>query len=159
MLAPFGSGDVKDLGPHLEQALVRVFLADTQAGDVAVLQLALVRLQEVERGQTAANVVVGFLGERQQRRQVRFHALLPGDAQQTLSQPGGVGGWKLQHQGDLAQRPQSRRVEIVANTDDRSSDDSRTIFLPLCRRPPVLGPLLMLQNAHQIMDRSLWRAF
>ena len=72
---------------HLEERFVGVLLADVEVDDVAVAQLALVRLEEVEGGQTGSDVVVRLLAQRQQRRHVRPDRLLPGDGHQPLRQP------------------------------------------------------------------------
>ena len=82
-----GSGADSGRGRHLEETLVNVFLTDVEVDDVAVAQLTLLRLQEVKRRQAAADVVVGLLAQRQQRRHVRSDRLLPRNGHQALAQP------------------------------------------------------------------------
>ena len=146
----------------LEEALVGVLLADVEVDDIAVAQLALLRLEEVKRGQTAPDVLLRLLAQRQHGRHVRLDRVLPGNAHQSLRQsantnprnaisavpsqltrwgvsdesalPGWIGGWKLEDERHLPQRLQRRSVQLVADADDGPGHHQRSLLLLLGAR-------------------------
>jgi hypothetical protein len=99
--------------PHAEQALRRVLGADGQVRHVGRVQDSPALPEELEAGQTGADVVVCLLAEGEEGREVGSHALGGGHLFQAGGQLGAAGWRKRNHQGHLSQGPTNSVAEYA----------------------------------------------
>lgn len=122
--ALFGALDLEHGRPNLEQSLLLVLLADVRAQHVGQLQRLSAVREELQHRNARPDVVVGLFGQRQQSGHVGSQALAPRNGKKALGQVGAVQLGECDDEGVRSQWPQRRRVNVVANANDRATQDS-----------------------------------